>query len=185
MLSDHERERFERMMLPHLDAAYGLARWLTRNDELAEDAVQEAYLRALRFFGSLRGVDGRPWLFKIVRNACFELLDREPSGALAEAFDEEQHGADLIAAGAVIVLPVNPEAAAIDRAERQMVRDCIAALPRDFREALVLREIEDCSYKEIADITGVPIGTVMSRLARGRRLLQGLISQRVKKETGT
>jgi RNA polymerase sigma factor (sigma-70 family) len=184
VLSDRERERFERVMLPHLDAAYGLARWLTRNDELAEDAVQEAYLRALRFFGSLRAGDGRPWLFKIVRNACFELLQRERSAA-AEVFDEEQHGSEAITAGAVLVLPVNPEAAAIDRADRQMVRDCLAALPRDFREALVLRELQECSYKEIADITGVPIGTVMSRLSRGRRLLQGLISQRVKRDTGT
>lgn len=184
MLTDQERERFERIMLPHLDAAYGLARWLTRNDELAEDAVQDAYLRALRFFGSLRSGDGRPWLFKIVRNACFELLQRERSVA-ADDFDEEQHGGEAFAAGAVLVLPVNPEAAAVERADRLMVHECLAALPRDFREALVLRELQDCSYKEIADITGVPIGTVMSRLARGRRLLQGLISQRFKRETGT
>lgn len=185
MLSESEQERFERAMLPHLDAAYGLARWLTRNHELAEDAVQEAYLRALRFFGSLRGSDGRPWLLKIVRNACFELMEREQMAGGSEAYDEEQHGAATAAVGAVVVLPVNPEAAAIDRAERQLVRECIASLPCDFREAIVLRELHDCSYKEIADITGAPIGTVMSRLSRARRLLQGLISQRVKRETGT
>jgi RNA polymerase sigma-70 factor (ECF subfamily) len=183
---DWERERFERLMLPHLDAAYGLARWLTRNDELAEDAVQEAYLRALRFFGSLRGDDARPWLLRIVRNACYELLQREPAAGTTEDFDEELHGAEVAAAGAVIVLPVNPEAAAIARADRELVRECLAALPRDFREALVLREIEGCSYKEIADIVGAPIGTVMSRLSRARRLLQGVISERVKsRQTGT
>lgn len=185
MLSDHERERFERMMLPHLDAAYGLARWLTRNDELAQDAVQEAYLRALRFFGSLRGSDGRPWLLRIVRNACFELMEREHHSAEAEEFDEERHGGEPMGAGVVVMLPVNPEAAAIERAERRMVHDCLAALPRDFREVLVLREIQDCSYKEIAEITGLPIGTVMSRLSRARRLLQGTISQRVQRGTGT
>ena len=185
MLSDHEREQFERLLLPHLDAAYGLARWLTRNDEWAEDAVQEAYLRALRYFGSLRGDDGRPWLLGIVRNACFDLLDREHPGSQTEPFDEERHADANMAAGALLVLPVNPEAAAIGRAERQLVRDCLAELPRDFREAIVLRELQGCSYRDIAEITGVPIGTVMSRLARARRLLQGTISQRVKEDTGT
>ncbi len=183
MLSDEVRARFERLMLPHLDAAYGLARWMTKNEELAHDAVQEAFLRALRFFGSLRGEDGRPWLLRIVRNACLELMEREQFTG-AEAFDEERH--DAAAAGAVVVLPVNPEAAAIARAERQLIRDCLAELPREFREAIVLRELHGCSYREIADIVGVPIGTVMSRLARARRLLQGRISQRVRKdETGT
>jgi RNA polymerase sigma-70 factor (ECF subfamily) len=123
VLSGEERERFERLMLPHLDAAYGLARWMTKNDELANDAVQEAFLRAFRFFGSLRGEDGRPWLLRIVRNACLELMQREQFAA-AEAFDEERH--DGAAAGAVVVLPVNPEAAAIERAER---RSCATALP--------------------------------------------------------
>ncbi len=185
MLAASERERFERLMLPHLDAAYGLARWLTKNDELAQDAVQEAFLRACRFFGALRGTDGRPWLLKIVRNACFELMQRELSAGAAEEFDEVRHG-DYVAAGAAVMLPVNPEVAAIERAERQMVRDCLASLPRDYREVLVLREIQECSYKEIAEIAGVPIGTVMSRLARARRLLQGTISNREKRnETGT
>lgn len=184
MLAGQEQERFDRLMLPHLDAAYGFARWLTKNDELAQDAVQEAYLRALRFFGAFRGDEARPWLLKIVRNACLELMDREHFSAVSEAFDEERHGTDTVAAGSVVVLPVNPETAAVERAERQLVRDCLAALPRDFREVLVLREIEGCSYKEIAGIAGIPIGTVMSRLARARRLLQGTISQRTAR-TGT
>ena len=183
---ERERERFGRLMLPHLDAAYGLARWLTRNDELAEDAVQEAYLRALRFFGSMRGEDGKPWLLKIVRNACYEMLEREQLPGQVEEFDEQSHREDNAAAGVVVVLPVNPEAAAIERADSQMVRDGLAALPRDFREALVLREIEGCTYKEIAAIVGAPIGTVMSRLSRARRLLQGILTERVKaQQTGT
>ena len=186
MRDDWERERFERLMLPHLDAAYGLARWLTRNDELAEDAVQEAYLRAMKYFGSLRGDDARPWLLRIVRHASYELLQRERSHGEAEDFDEEVHGQDGHAAGSVTVLPVNPEAAAIARADARLVRECLAQLPSDVREALVLREIEGCSYKEIAAIAGVPIGTVMSRLSRARRLLQGVITQRVKStRTGT
>lgn len=183
MLSREQRERFERLMLPHLDAAYGLARWMTKDDELANDAVQEAFLRAFRFFGALRGEDGRPWLLRIVRNACLELMQREQFTG-AEAFDEERHGE--IGAGAVVVLPINPELAAIERADRAVVRECIAALPRDFREVIVLRELHDCSYREIADIVGVPIGTVMSRLARARRLLLTTIGQRLHREhTGT
>lgn len=185
MAADPQRQRFEQLMLPHLDAAYGLARWLTRNDELAQEAVQEAYLRALRFFGSLRGDDGRPWLLKIVRNACLELMDRERHAGTAEEFDEERHGDEAAAAGIVVALPVNPETAAIERAERRLVRDCLAQLPRDYREVLVLRELQGCRYQEIAEIAGIPIGTVMSRLARARRLLQGLISQRVQRATGT
>jgi RNA polymerase sigma-70 factor (ECF subfamily) len=181
-----ERERFERLLLPHLDAAYGLARWLTRNDELAEDAVQEAYLRAFRFFGSLRGDNGRPWLLKIVRNACYELMEREQLPGPAEAFDEESHADEGAASGAVIELPVNPEAAAIARADVRLVRECLAALPRDFREALVLREIQGCTYKEIAAVVGAPIGTVMSRLSRARRLLQAILSERSRaRRTGT
>jgi DNA-directed RNA polymerase specialized sigma24 family protein len=112
VLAGQERERFDRLMLPHLDAAYGFARWLTKNDELARDAVQEAYLRAFRFFGAFRGDDGRPWLLRIVRNACFELMDREHSSGATEEFDEERHGDEVAAAGAVVVLPVNPETAA-------------------------------------------------------------------------
>jgi RNA polymerase sigma-70 factor (ECF subfamily) len=186
MRDNWERKRFERLLLPHLDAAYSLARWLAKNNELAEDAVQEAYLRAWRYFGSLRGDDARPWLLRIVRNACYELQQREHLLGSAEDFDEERHDAEVLAAGVVIALPVNPEAALIARAESELVRQCLAALPRDFREVLVLREIEGCSYKEIADIVGAPIGTVMSRLSRARRLLQGIIAERVRpKETGT
>ena len=181
-----DRERFERLMLPHLDSAYGLARCLTRNDELAEDAVQEACLRALRFFGSLRGDDGRPWLLQIVRHVCYELLRRERRPAEAEEFDEDRHAAAALAGGTVVALPVNPEAAAIERADGEMVRQCLAALPDEYREALILREVDGCSYAEIATVLGVPMGTVMSRLSRARRLLIRRIGERNdSKRTGT
>ena len=184
--SSTARERFVTLMLPHLDAAYGLARWLTRNDELAEDAVQEACLRAFRFFGSFRGDAPRPWLLRIVRNACYELAERERSSRQADSFNETKHDAEAAAPGAVLVLPVNPEAALIARAERDQVRACLDALPADYREVIVLRELQGCTYKEIAMIAGLPIGTVMSRLARARRLLQARISESMRQEdTGT
>lgn len=181
-----KRERFEHLILPHLDAAYTLAFWLTRNEEQAREAVQEAFLRALRFFGSFRGEDGRPWLLKIVRNACFELLEREQTSVAAGEFDEEAVPAEMAAPGAVLVFPVNPETAAIKRAGRELVHDCLRTLPHDYRETVILRELHGCSYKEIATICAVPIGTVMSRLARGRRLLQFTILDRMKpRATGT
>lgn len=186
MSEEAKRERFERLILPHLDAAYTLAFWLARDEDRARDAVQEAYLRALRYFGSFRGEDGRPWLLKIVRNACFEMLERERTSVAAVEFDEEAVGPEMAAPGAVLVFPVNPETAAIERAGRELVWRCLRAMPHDYREALVLRELHGCSYKEIAAIAGVPIGTVMSRLARARRLLRAKIAASVKREdTGT
>jgi RNA polymerase sigma-70 factor (ECF subfamily) len=185
-MRDADRQRFERLTLPHLDAAYRLARCLTRHDELAEDAVQEAYLRALRFFGSLRGDDARPWLLRIVRHACYDLLRREQPAGGAEEFDEDTHGADAMHTHTVVALPVNPEAAAIERAEGRFIRDFLAELPDEFREVLLLREVDGCSYKEIASILGTPIGTVMSRLSRGRRLLLRRIGERDRgQRTGT
>ena len=186
MANSGHGERFKRLILPHLDAAYTLAFWLTRNDEQAQDVVQEAFLRAFRFFGSFRGEDGRPWLLKIVRNACYELLERERAAGAPEELDEQVHTPDSAAPGAVLVFPVNPEAAAIERADRELVHGCLRDLPHDFREALMLRELHGCTYKEIAAICAVPIGTVMSRIARGRRLLQFRITDRVKRKgTGT
>ena len=149
-------------MLPHLDAAYNLARWITRNDHDAQDVVQEAVLRAYRFFEGLRG-EPKPWLLAIVRNSCLSWLQVNRPADLA-AFDDravEPEAPD----------EAGPEAQAMRAVDRRMLNDAIAALPAQFREVIVLRELEDLSYKEIARVADVPIGTVMSRLARARRLL--------------
>jgi RNA polymerase sigma-70 factor (ECF subfamily) len=160
---------FERQVLPHLDAAYNLARFLMRNDQDAEDVVQEASLRAFRFFEGFRGDNSRAWFLSIVRNTAFTVFKRNRSDEANVAFDEELHG------GASPVLDVG---VALDQAhDRQTVRAAIEQLPAEFREAITLRELEDCSYKEIADIAGVPIGTIMSRLARARRQLQMILSK--------
>jgi len=161
---DGKCERFERLIVPHLDAAYDLARWLVRDPAVAQEAVQEAYLRAYRFFDSFHGGDGRAWVLAIVRNTCFTALDREPPRATFEAFDEECH------ADTPNGLPP-PEEVAMAREAQALVRDAVAGLPEEFREAIVLRELHGLSYKEIAAVTDAPIGTVMSRLARGRTAL--------------
>lgn len=186
MSDESRRARFEQLVLIHMDAAYSLARWLMRNESHAEEAVQEAYLRAFRFFGSFRGGDARPWLLGIVRNTCYTLLAREGALASPVEFHEEIHGDESVAVGAVLNFPMNPETAAIEGADRALVQQCLRSLPAAYREALVLRELQDCSYKEIAAIAEVPIGTVMSRLARGRRLLQRALSEKMRQEdTGT
>jgi RNA polymerase sigma factor (sigma-70 family) len=159
---------FEQTVLPHLDAAYNLARWLTRNDHDAEDAVQEAYLRGFKSFGGFHGTDGRGWLLTIVRNTCYTWLRRNRAEQLSTPFDEEIHRE--------AVESPNPEELLLMNADRQQLQDALEELPVEFREALVLRELEGLSYKEIADVSGVPVGTVMSRLARGRDRLKEKIS---------
>ena len=158
-----DRRRFEQQVLPHIDAAFNLARWLTRNDHDAEDVVQDAMLRAYRHFEGLRG-EARPWLLAIVRNACFSWMQRNRPAELAAGADEE-------AAEAATAPADGPEALLARELDRRMLNEAIAALPLQFREVLILRELEDLSYREIARIANVPIGTVMSRLARARRLL--------------
>ena len=150
-------------MLPHIDAAFNLARWLTRNDHDAEDVVQDAMLRAYRHFEGLRG-EARPWLLAIVRNACFSWMQRNRPAELAT-------GPDAEAAEAATAPADVPEALLARELDRRMLNEAIATLPLQFREVLILRELEDLSYREIARIANVPIGTVMSRLARARRLL--------------
>jgi RNA polymerase sigma-70 factor, ECF subfamily len=160
---------FERQVLPHLDAAYNLARFLMRNDRDAEDIVQEAALRAFRFFESFRGENSRAWFLSIVRNTAFTALKRNRMNDETVEFDEELHGSQIPALDAGI---------ALDRAhDQQTVRAAIEQLPPEFREAITLRELEGMSYKEIADVAGVPIGTIMSRLARARRQLQVLLTK--------
>ena len=158
---------FEETVLPHLDAAFNYARWLTNNDSEAEDVVQDAYLRAFRFFSTLRGRSARPWLLAIVRNAWYaRAASRMP---VAEPRDLESMEDARAGEG------VDPEALLMRREAVDDVRRAIDALPPDFREAIVLREIEGLSYKEIADVIDAPIGTVMSRLARARERLAPLL----------
>ncbi len=176
------RERFEQLLLPHMDAAYSLARWLMRHDALAEEAVQEAYLRAFRFFESMRGEEARPWLLGIVRNVCYTALQQGRGTAACDAFEDERHGEDAVAPGAVVSFPINPELAAIESADRELVHRSLDALADEFREALVLREIHGYAYREIATIVGAPIGTVMSRISRGRRLLQRLLADGIERK---
>jgi len=153
--------------MPHLDAAYNLARWLMRNEDDAQDMVQEAYLRALRFFGGFHGTDAKAWLLTIVRNTCYTSLKRNKSAELLADFEE-------------VVLTKesdepDPEAMHVLKVRAQLVNEAIEKLPIEFREVVILRELEELSYKEIAEITAIPIGTVMSRLSRARkRLLVGL-----------
>jgi len=159
---------FEREVLPHLDAAYNLARFLMRNDQDAQDVVQEASLRAFRFFENFRGENSRGWFLKIVRNVAYTVLKKNRPDEMTVVFDEELHGGQT---------PTMNAGLALDRAQdRQTVRAAIEQLPAEFREAITLRELEGASYKEIADVAGVPIGTVMSRLARARRQLQLILS---------
>ncbi len=163
---------FEQTVLPHLDAAYNLARWLTRNDHDAEDVVQEAYLRAFEFFAGFYGTDGRGWLLTIVRNTCYTWLRRNRAEDLSTEFDEEIHSES--------VASPNPEELLLENADRQHLQDALEELPVEFREALVLRELEGLSYKEIAGVSGVPVGTVMSRLARARARLKDALARRIK-----
>jgi RNA polymerase sigma factor (sigma-70 family) len=162
---------FEEVVLPHLDAAFNYARWLTKSDVEAEDVVQDAYVRALRFFSSLRGDDARGWLLAIVRNTWYGRFQKRSATVETAAFDSARDDR--------LDDTLDPEARLIQQQAVDRVRRALEDLPIDFREALVLREIEGLSYKEIATIVGVPIGTVMSRLSRGReRLLSVLESSR-------
>ena len=160
---------FEQVVLPHLDAAYNLARWLTRREHDAEDVVQEAYLRAFRAFDQFRGAGGdgggeaRCWLLTIVRNTCYTWLTRNRERAPTASFDEALHDVADTDADPAIILE--------HRGDRDAVRLAVEGLPVEFREVLILREFEGLSYQQIASVAGVPVGTVMSRLARARQRL--------------
>jgi RNA polymerase sigma factor (sigma-70 family) len=160
--------RFEAVVMPHLDAAYNLARWMTRNTSDGEDVAQEAMLRAFRFFDTFHGEDGRVWLLTIVRNTYLTWLRRQIPRQNAAEFDEALH-TDIEAT-------LTPEAEVLRRASEDQVRKAIAQLPTEYREVILMRELEQMSYKEIASITQAPLGTVMSRLSRGRSLLRRLIA---------
>lgn len=171
LMNEHEpTSQFEEAILPHLDAAYNLARWLAGNDEDAQDVVQEASLRAFKFFGGFRGGNARAWLLTIVRNTFYNWLEKNRPQEMKTVGDDEL---TLVEDPAV-----NPELLAERSANIEAVRGAIAQLPVEYREVVVLRELEDCSYKEIADVSGVPIGTVMSRLARARKQLQEILTNK-------
>jgi RNA polymerase sigma-70 factor (ECF subfamily) len=160
-LESDERRQFEQTTLPHFDAAYNLARWLTRDDHAAEDVVQEAFYRAARYFQSFRGGDARVWLLGIVRRSTFDWLKKNRS---MTSFDEQSHDiADETA---------NPALIAVQQYEIEQLRETLDGLPEQLREVIVLRELEGMSYQQIANIVEVPIGTVMSRISRGRKQIQ-------------
>ena len=160
-------------MLPHLDAAYNLARWLLRDEQSARDVVQEASLRAFRFFDGLRGDDARPWLLGIVRNACYTWLrDSRRAPELVEFDEERDSGAAAPVSGRG---ESDPERSLSRKIESARVNAAIEKLPAAFREVLILREIEELSYDEIARIAALPPGTVMSRLSRARAMLRSAL----------
>ena len=161
MLPPGERIRFEQLVLPHLDAASNLARWLMRNPSDAEDVVQEAVLRAYRFFAGFRGGDARAWLLQIVRNSCYTWIEKRMPAELVTEFNEELHQTPS----------ATPETIAAQASDRRQLMRALESLPVLAREVLVLRELEGCSYKEIAEVTGIPTGTVMSTLSRAREKL--------------
>ena len=162
VLDSQDQMRFETLVLPHLDAAFNLARWLLRSGADAEDASQEAMLRAYRFFNGFHGGDVRAWLLQIVRNTCFTWLEKNRRVKDMTEFDEELHGPPS----------PSPESLAIAADSRGRLTHALESLPPRYREMIVLRELEGCSYKEIATITSIPIGTVMSRVSRARQQLQ-------------
>jgi RNA polymerase sigma-70 factor (ECF subfamily) len=175
VLDRQSKRDFERQMLPHLDAAYNLARWLMRNGEDAEDAVQDAFLRAYQAFATYQGGSEKPWLMTIVRNVCLTRLKRRvPSGKvvmLDEAMEVEKMNADIIPAS----LNSRPDSELLAKIERARVQAAVKKLPQNMREVVVLREFEDLSYQEISEVVGVPVGTVMLRLSRAREQLKALL----------
>jgi RNA polymerase sigma-70 factor (ECF subfamily) len=169
---------FERVLLPHLDAAYNHARWLTRDDSHAEDVVQEACLRAFKFFDSFHGGNCRAWLLTIVRNAYYTWREKNQCETQNVPFDEDTLAIDGYDVDALMADANYGVDRALEREDsRRLVNHAVNQLPVELREVIVLRELEDLSYKQIATIAGIPIGTVMSRLARARKLLQRHLCQ--------
>jgi RNA polymerase sigma-70 factor, ECF subfamily len=167
VLGVEDRLRFEQLVLPHLDAAFNLAAWLLSSRSDAEDVTQEAMLRAYRFFPGFYGGDVRAWLLQIVRNTSYTWLEKNRRMKQMDQFNEELHTQSF----------TTPESLAIAGNDRERLKRALETLPHRFREVLVLREIEGCSYKEIAAIASIPIGTVMSSLSRARRQLQSALAK--------
>jgi RNA polymerase sigma-70 factor (ECF subfamily) len=171
---EHELASFEETMLPHMDAAHNLAKWLLHNEEDAQDVVQEAYLRAFKSFGGFRGSNGRAWLLTIVRNTSYTLLKKKRAVDVTTTFDEEIHAAGQGSASAATIFEYAEDA--------ELMKNAIDQLPAEFREILILRHQEDLSYKEIGEILKIPTGTVMSRLARARTKLKEYLTTRISQE---
>jgi RNA polymerase sigma factor (sigma-70 family) len=163
-LTDADRRRFEELFLPYLDTAYNLARWIIQNDQDSRDVVQEAYLRAFKAFGQFRDGNSRAWLLTIVRNTAYNWLNRRTKDEKIIPYDEEKH-ADIIPMTA-------PEDELAAEERKQFLKQALEKLPPEYREVIVLYELEGLSYKELALALGIPVGTVMSRLSRARRRLQ-------------
>lgn len=176
MDSSTKEKRFQAMLLPHLDSAFNLARWLTRSNQEAEEIVQEAYLRAYKFFDGFHGEDGRAWLLGIVRNTFYTWYQQNKAGAKNTQFEEELHSAKSTDPGVATYADNNPETLLIQKDCERLMELALETLSVEFREVMVLRELEELSYKQIAGITGIPIGTVMSRLGRGRKQLADILA---------
>ena len=167
MLNAEDRARFEQLVLPHLDAAFNLAVWILSSRTDAEDVTQDAVLRAFRFFESFHGGDVRAWLLQIVRNTCYTWLEKNRRMKMTDQFDEEVH----------MQSSATPESIAIAGDDHERLTQALQTIPPRFREVIILRELEGCSYKEIAAITSIPIGTVMSSLSRARRQLHSALAK--------
>jgi len=163
-------ELFEEIILPHLNSAYNLARWLTQNEHDAQDVVQESYLRAFRFFDGYHGGEPKAWLLAVVRNTCHTWRRREKRDVTRVLFDEADHTPDLDAP--------NAEEKLVEETKMNTLRDCIETLPVEFREVLVMRELEEMSYQQVAEAANLPVGTVMSRLSRARKRLEECAGRR-------
>jgi RNA polymerase sigma factor (sigma-70 family) len=163
-LTEEDRRRFEEIFLPHLDAAYNLARWIIQHDQDARDVVQDAYIRAFKGFPRFRGGNSRAWLLTIVRNTAYDCLNRHAREEELILYDEEKH--------VDIIWMTEPEDERLSEGRRQQLKNALERLPLEFLEVIVLYELEGLSYKELAAVLGIPIGTVMSRLSRARRRLQ-------------
>jgi RNA polymerase sigma-70 factor (ECF subfamily) len=164
-----KRARFERIALPHLEAAYNLARWLTRHEHDAEDVVQEAYMRAFTYFDAFRGDEGRAWLLRVVRNTCYTWLQKHRPPEPTVSLDEKVHAPNSA---------LGPEELFLKQATSEELHAAVAELPLEFREVIVLRDLEGLAYKEIAAVLSIPLGTVMSRLTRARARLAQRLSGR-------
>jgi RNA polymerase sigma factor (sigma-70 family) len=183
LTEQNKTQRFNTLALQHLDAAYNLARWLTQSPQDAEDVVQESLLKAFRHFDGFRGGNGKAWFLTIVRNSSYTWL-KSQKGFQQEPFDDERDYDDFDPQfPRAVSWASDPEQLVLREANRELIDAAIRALPAEFREVLVLRELEDFSYKEIAAISGIPVGTVMSRLARSRGLMRRLLAQHFSMES--